>query len=53
MLPPSEHSSARSSAGTLRATASLLLAGLLTVLHAIPALASMELAQLSVGKVCS
>ncbi len=50
MLPPSDCSSAPGSAGMWRATASFLLGGLLTVLQAIPALAGMELAQISVGK---
>jgi len=50
MLPPSDYSSAPGSAGARRVMATFLLGGLLTVLHAVPALASMELAQSLVGK---
>jgi putative transcriptional regulator len=50
MLPPSDYSSAAGSAGARRVMATFLLGGLLTVLHAVPALASMEFAPLSVEK---
>ncbi|HMF85073.1 MAG TPA: YqgE/AlgH family protein [Nitrospiraceae bacterium] len=50
MLPPSEYSSGPGLTGARRAIASFLLGGLLTVLHAVPALAGMEFAQSSVGK---
>ena len=46
----SEYSSAPGLTGALRAIASFLLGGLLTVLHAAPVLASMEFAPSSVGK---
>jgi putative transcriptional regulator len=45
-----EYSRAPGSAGARKVVASLLLGGLLTVLHAVPALAGMEFAQLSVKK---
>jgi putative transcriptional regulator len=45
-----EFSSAPDLTGARRAIASFLLGGLLTVLHAVPALAGMEFAQSSVGK---
>ena len=50
MLPSSEYSSAPGPTGTRKVMASLLLGGLLTVLHAVPALASMEFAPSTVGK---
>jgi putative transcriptional regulator len=50
MLPPSDYSSALGPSGTRRAIASLLLGGLLTVLHAVPALAGKEFSPSSVGK---
>ena len=50
MLPPSEYSSAPGPTGAWRAIASILLGGFLTVLYAVPALASMEFAPSSVGK---
>ena len=50
MLPPSDYSSAPGPTGVRRAIASILLGGLLTVLHAAPVLASMEFAPSSVGK---
>jgi putative transcriptional regulator len=50
MLPPSNHSIATGFTGTRRAIASILLGGLLTVLHAVPALAGMESAPSSVAK---
>ena len=50
MLPSSEYSSAPGPTGTRKVMASLLLGGLLTVLHAVPALASMEFAPSSVEK---
>ena len=46
----SEYVRAPGPTGVRRAIASFLLAGLLTVLHAVPALASMEFAPSSVGK---
>jgi putative transcriptional regulator len=46
----SEYSSAPGPTGARRAIASFLLGGLLTVLHAVPALAGMEFAPSSVGK---
>lgn len=48
MLPPSECPRAPGFTGAGRVMASFLLGGLLTVLHAVPSLASMEFAQLSV-----
>jgi len=50
MLPPSDYSIALGPTGTRRDIASFLLAGLLTVLHAVPALASLEFAPSSVAK---
>ena len=50
LLPPSECPRALDSAGAGKVMASFLLGGLLTVLPAVPALASMEFAQLSVKK---
>ena len=50
MLPPSDYSKAPGPTGTRKVIASFLLGGLLTVLHAVPALASMEFAPSSVGK---
>ena len=50
MLPPSDYSIARGPTGIRRASAIFLLGGLLTILHAIPSLASMEFAPLSVAK---
>ena len=50
MLLPSDYTSASGLTGTRRAIASVLLGGLLTVLHAAPALAGMEFAPSSVGK---
>jgi putative transcriptional regulator len=50
MLPPFEYLRARGSAAARKIIASFLLGGLLTVLHAGPALAGMEFAQLSVKK---
>ena len=50
MLPPSEYSSAPGPTGARRAIASFLLGGLLTVLHAVPALAGMDFSPSSVGK---
>ena len=50
MLLSSDYSNAPGLVGTRKAMASLLLVGLLTVLHAAPALASMEFAPSSVGK---
>ncbi len=50
MLPPSECPRARGSAGARRVMAILLLGGLLTVLHAVPALAGKELLPSSVEK---
>ncbi len=50
ILPPSECPRTRGSAGARNIIASVLLGGLLTVLHAAPALAGMEFAQLSVKK---
>jgi hypothetical protein len=50
MLPPSEYPRARSSAGARKIIASVLIGALLTVLCAVPALAGMEFAQLSVKK---
>lgn len=49
-LPPSECPRALGFAGAWKVIASFLLGALLTVLHAVPALAGMELAQLSVKK---
>jgi len=50
MLPPSECSRALDFIGARKVIASFLLGTLLTVLHAVPALAGMESAQLSVKK---
>ena len=50
MLPPSECQRTRGFAGARKIMASVLLGGLLTVSHAVPALAGMEFAQLSVKK---
>jgi putative transcriptional regulator len=50
ILPPSECPRTRDSAGARNIIASFLLGALLTVLHAVPALAGMEFAQLSVKK---
>ena len=50
MLSPSDDLSAPRFTGTRRAMASFLLGGLLTVLHAVSALASTEFAPSSVGK---
>jgi putative transcriptional regulator len=50
ILPPSECPRTRDSAGARNIIASFLLGALLTVLHAAPALAGMEFAQLSVKK---
>jgi len=50
MLPPSDYSSAPGPTGTRKVIASFLLGGLLTVLHAVPALAGMEFSPSSVGK---
>lgn len=50
MLPPSEYPRVRSSAGAWKIIASVLLGGLLTVSHAVSALAGVEFAQLSVKK---
>ncbi len=50
MLPPSECPRALGSAGARKVMASVLLGGLLTVLHAVPALASMEFAPSPVEK---
>jgi putative transcriptional regulator len=50
MLPPSECLRALGPAGARNIIAGFLLGGLLTVLHAVPALAGMEFAQLSVKK---
>ena len=50
MLPPSEYPRARSSAGARKIIASVLIGALVTVLCAVPALAGMEFAQLSVKK---
>ena len=50
MLPRSEHSSAPVLTGARRALASFLLGGLLTVPHAVPALAQMEFSPSSVVK---
>ena len=50
MLPPSERPPALGSAGARKAIAIFLLGGLLTVLHAVPALAEKELSPSSVGK---
>ena len=49
-ISTSDYSSAPDLTGARRAIASFLLGGLLTVLHAAPALAGMEFAQSSVGK---
>ena len=50
LLPPSECPRALGSAGARRVMAIFLLGGLLTVLHAVPALASTEFAPSSVAK---
>jgi putative transcriptional regulator len=50
ILPPSEYPRVRNSAGLRKIIASVLLGALMTVLHAAPALAGMEFAQLSVKK---
>ena len=50
MLLSSDYSNAPGLVGTRKAMASLLLGGLLTVLHAVPVLASQEFAPSSVGK---
>ncbi|RPH81614.1 MAG: YqgE/AlgH family protein [Nitrospiraceae bacterium] len=50
MLPLSDYSSAPGLTGARRAIASVLIAGLLTVLYGVPALAGMEFAPASVGK---
>lgn len=50
MLPPSEHPRVRNSAGAQKIIASFLIGALLTALHAVPALAGMEFAQLSLKK---
>jgi putative transcriptional regulator len=50
MLPPCDYSIAPGSSGARRAMASFLLGGLLTVLHAAPARASMEFTPSSVEK---
>ena len=50
MLPPSECPRARGSAGVRKVMVSVLLGGLLTVLHAIPSLASTEFSPLSIKK---
>lgn len=50
MLPPSEDSSASGLSGARTTIACFLLGGLLTVLHAVPALAGMEFASSSVEK---
>src|SRR6476620_1445579 len=50
MSPPSECQRTRGFAGARKIMASVLLGGLLTVSHAVPALAGMEFAQLSVKK---
>lgn len=50
LLPPSECPTARRSAGARKVMASVLLGALLTVLHAVPALASMEFPPSSVAK---
>ena len=50
MLPPSEYPRTLGSAGARKVMASFLLGALLTILHAVPALAGMEFAQLSVKK---
>src|SRR6266850_3263407 len=50
MLPLSECLNARGSAGARKVIASFLLGGLLTVLHAVPALAGMEFAPSSVDR---
>ena len=50
MIPVSDYSRAPRFTGTRRAIASVLLGGLLSVLHPVPALASAEFAPLLVGK---
>jgi putative transcriptional regulator len=50
MLPPSDYLNASVLTGTKRAIAIFLLGGLLTILHAAPALAGMESAPASVAK---
>ena len=50
MLSPSDDSNRPGSTGKRRAIARFLIGGLLTVLHAVPALAGMESAPASVGK---
>jgi putative transcriptional regulator len=50
MLPPSHYSSAPGPTGTGKVIACFLLGGLLTFLHAVPALAGTEFAPSSVGK---
>ena len=50
MLPPSDYSSASDSTDTRRAIASFLIGGLLSVLQAVPVLASTEFAPSSVEK---
>jgi len=50
MLPPCQYSTAPSPAGARRIKATLLLGGLFTVLHAVPALAGVEFSPSSVGK---
>jgi putative transcriptional regulator len=50
MLPPSDYSIAQGPTGIRRTIASFLLGGLLTVLHAVPALAGMESAPSLVAK---
>jgi putative transcriptional regulator len=50
MLPPSDYSIAQGPTGIRRTIASLLIVGLLTILHAVPALAGMESAPSLVAK---
>ena len=50
MLPPSDYSIAQGPTGIRRAIASVLIVGLLTILHAVPALAGMESAPSLVAK---
>ena len=50
MLPPSDYASVASFTGIRRTIASFLLGGLLTVLHAVPALAEKEFSPSSVAK---
>jgi putative transcriptional regulator len=50
MLPPSDYSIAQGPTGIRRTIASVLIVGLLTILHAVPALAGMESAPSLVAK---